>query len=151
MPLHMMCGGKMAKTKRFLSLHLVVVQNLYGHFLRRDWWAADRCHQLATFRFVPSILKPYFHLGLSQFQHGREAGSLRAGEVLLLAETSLEFEDLRVRESRAGTFLTYTHRQAALLDVFFLRCFVALACHSLNERGRKDKIKMLSLYYYLTL
>lgn len=61
--LHMMRASQVMEAKRLLSLHLIVIQNLHRNFLGCDWRTVYRCHQLATFGFISSILKPNLDLG----------------------------------------------------------------------------------------
>ena len=48
------------------------------------------------------MLEPDLDLGLGQRQRGGELGALRDGQVLLLAELSLQGEQLRGAEGGAG-------------------------------------------------
>lgn len=65
-----------------------------------DFLGRQRRHHLHrhlfSLRLIATVLKPNLHLLFGEFESAGEVGSLGAGQVALVAEPTLELEDLRV-------------------------------------------------------
>ena len=62
--------------------------------------------QLPPLGLVAAVLEPDLHLGLGQLQGPGQVGALRARQVALVAEASLQLVDLPVRERGSRSLAT---------------------------------------------
>lgn len=90
---------------------------------------------LLPFRLIPTVLEPNFHLGLSQPKVFRQVGALRAGQVSLLGETSLQFKNLSVTECGAWSLLPF-HRRIIFSHEWRRSAMCCLVRGHRMQRGR---------------